>query len=423
MAGQPRPLDLNSQQAGNGMQWQLPRRPWGAGWFMPYIFIAAGIAVTAIFGINGPVTLPKFSKDMITATFDLVWLIGEVFATLGGFIVMLVGLALRYAQTTVTLTHNQLTTTDCFGPLGWTRRIDTTRITGFEINVGTSSTNGGPQVPMENVTMLIARTDLPMRSSGKQSPKNKKRDFIIAWGYPKTWMQQLADALTAGSEIINPQLSGLETTTTIGSPDDVGDDCERPVDPPEKTNIILQRENDGLTITIPPDGFIRGCKGLGCFAVMWNGFILLMLGLVVYAMLTPNNPNTSGPDSPWVLLFFLPFIAIGIGLTVFCIHSSKSHEGLVVIGQGPDAVVAYYRHSPIRKPRDLNWPVSELSHIRVDDSNMTINDEPVRELKIYPKQGKPIELLIQLNDHELDWIAYEIRRQSGLPRSAVVESD
>eukprot|EP00752_Nemacystus_decipiens_P016155 g14448.t1 len=337
--------------------------------------------MAAVFGYNAPGNLPDFNKDPFAAVLDLVWLIGATLATLAGTLVTFVGLALRYGKTTVRLSQNQLSTTDRFGPLRWTRHLHAAHITGFEINVGTSRTNGGPKVPMENVTILIAHTDLPARSTKK---KDEKHDFIVAWGYPKAWMQQLADALVEEAETLNPQLADLQTTTSFGSGDrdERSDAVETPVDPPKVTNIILLREPDGLTINIPPKGIMRGSKGLAFFAVLWNGFILFMLGLTAFAMLTPDNPNTSGPDSPWVLLMFLPFIAVGVGLAAFCLHAGKSRVSLVVIGSGENAVLAYIRNSPVLKTREKNWLASDLSHICIGDSNMSVNDRPIQELQV-----------------------------------------
>ena len=50
---------------------------------------------------------------------------------------------------------------------------------------------------------------------------------------------------------------------------------------------------------------------------------------------------------------------------------------------------------------------------------MSVNDQPVRELQIQPKQGKTVGLLAQLNDEELEWVAYELRQQTGLPRQSI----
>lgn len=419
------PLNLISERVPEGTRWQLPHRPWGAAKSVPWIIIAIGIAVAAIFGITSAPTLPNFSDDAIDVIFDLIGLLMQAIPTLIGLTLTLIGFVLMRARTTITLTGNQLLAADHFGPLRWTRKIDTAHLTGFEINVGTSSTNGGPKKPTNNVTFLIANTNLPARiANQKGAAKDAKRDFVVAWAYPKVWMQELADLLADNIEYANPQLEGLEIKTTMGSPSE-GDHTksETPIDPPKDTRIILQQETDGLTFIIPPAGIMRGSKGLGCFAVIWNGFILVMVVGMVLAMLNSHKPNVSGPDSPWVLLFFLPFIAVGVGMALYSIHAGKSHASMVVIGKGEDAALAYYRNSPVRKPRELNWAINDLSHIRVGDSNMSVNDEPIQELQVHPKQGKKVSLLSQLNDEELKWIAYELRRQTGLPRHATHDDE
>lgn len=419
------PLNLISERVPEGTRWQLPSRPWGAARFMPWIFIAVGIAIAAIFGITNTPTLPNFNDDAADAIFDLIGLLMQAIPSLIGLALVLTGFILMRARTTITLAGSQLQAADHFGPLRWTRKINTAHLTGFEINVGTSSTNGGPKKPTNNVTFLIAHTNLPARIAKQQgAAKDAKRDFIVAWAYPKGWMQELADLLADNIEYANPQLEGLEITTTMGSsePGDLAE-TETRVDPPGKTRIILQQETDGLTFTIPPAGIMRGSKGLGCFAVIWNGFIFIMIVGMVLAMLNSDKPNVSGPDSPWVLLFFLPFIAVGVGMAWYSVHAGKSHASVVVIGTGDNAVLAYYRNSPVRKPRELNWAIADLSHIRVGDSNLSINDQPIQELHIHPKQGKKVGLLSQLEDEELRWIAYELRRQTGLPRHATHDDE
>ncbi len=369
--------------------------------------------------------LPNFNGDIVAAFFDLIGLLMQVVPSLIGLTLVLIGFIMMRARTTVTLSANQLQATDHFGPLRWTRLLDTAHLTGFEINVGTSSTNGGPKKPTNNVAFLIAHTNRPARRNHQQrAGKDATPDFVIAWAYPKVWMQELADALADQIEYTNPQREGLEIKTTMGSAgDDDAAGNETPINPPQDTRIILQHEADGLTLTIPPAGIMRGSKGLGCFAVLWNGFILLMLGGVILAMLNSHKPNVSGPDSPWALLFFLPFIAVGVGMAWYSIHAGKSHASIVVIGTGDNAVLAYYRNSPVRKPRELNWTINDLSHVRVDDSNMSVNDQPIQELQVYPKQGKKVGLLAQLDDEELRWIAYELRQQTGLPRHAIIDDE
>ncbi|MFK7789431.1 MAG: hypothetical protein AB8C95_08090 [Phycisphaeraceae bacterium] len=405
MPGQPPPFSLTGQlMPGSGTQWDLPRRTWGAGWYMPFIFIAVGIFVAALFGINGPVTLPNFNADPAAAVFDLVWLIAQAIPTLLGCFIVLVGLVLRYGRTAVTMRNQEITTTDRFFLLRWTRRINTERITGFEINVGTSSTNGGPKVPMENVSVLIANTD----QTGKSAV------FVVAWGYPKTWMQQLVDELG-----INPQLADLEVTTTFGSDKDDPEQREPKVEQPSDTKALLTFQDHGLTIDIPPTGWLRGSKGIGFFSILWNGFIIVFISVMVLSMINGSFTTSSNASPLFMLLFMIPFVAVGIFLGAFAAHLGKSRSSLVVIGSGPEAVLAFHRVSPVRKPRELSWTSEQLSHIRVGDSNMSVNDQPIQELQIHPKRGKAVGLLKQLDDEELEWIAYELRQQLGLSRNAI----
>lgn len=410
MHGTPPTFQLTGESMpGSGTRWQLPRRPWGAGWFIPFIFIAAGIVLAAVFGINGPVKLPNFNGDLFSAILDLIWLIGQAIPTILGLLFFLAGLSMRYGRTTVSLRQREIASTDRFGPLRWTRRLNSNHITGFEINVGTSSTNGGPQVPTNNVTILMAETDRPSRINTAQSNTSS---FIVAWGYLKDWMQQLADELRT-----SPHLADLEVTTTYGGEDDV-EVPEKKIEQPSTSKAVLTYQEQGLTFDIPPTGWLRGSKGIGLFALLWNGFILVFISLMLFSMINGVG-STSNPQPLLMLLFMLPFVAVGIGMAAFAAHLGKSRSRLVIVGSGQDAVLAFFRDSPVLKSRELSWTTEQLSHICVGDSIMSVNDQPIQELQIHPKQGKKIGLLAQLDDDELRWIAYELRNQLDLKRSAM----
>jgi len=420
MPRQPPPLDLFRQPLPDeGVRWELPRRPWGAAKFLPWVFIIAGLIIAIAFGIT---SLPNFnqSSSAHSTIFDIVWFIGEALASIAGLALIFGGLFMLLGRTTVTLMPAELSTTDRFGPFHWTRRISTTCITGFEISIGTISTNNGPEKPTEHVTCLIAKTDLPARRhrhDKEQNKDNATHDFYLAWAYPKHWMQTLANAIK--DTHIVPHIENIETTITIeyGSEFNQGDG---PVEKPTHTQIALSRQPDGLTIDVPPTGWLRGTKGIGTFALLWNGFILLMILFIVGTTVFPGSSNnTSGTDPLIFLLLLLPFIAVGIGMGAYAAHLGKSSSKLVVVGNGPDSVIAFHRISPVRKPLELTWPTAELSHLRVDASNMTVNEQAVMELQIHPKQGKKKGLLASLDDEVLVWIAYELRQQTGLPSRAI----
>jgi hypothetical protein len=421
MSKTPPPLKLQSEMTQtNALRWRLPSRPWGSGWFMPLLLMIIGVVVLGFVVYNAPYKLPNIKGGVLDFVGDLFDLIGPILGTAIGSTLLFIGFVLRRATTTVTLDSNEITSTDHLGPLRWTRRIQTSQIIGFEISVGTVSTNGGPAKPTNNVTLLLAN-----KAPADAKPKSKKKfnAFIIAWAYPKTWMQQLVDELTASAKRIAPRLAELEITTTIEHEHTFNGQPEKAVDQPEETRILITRQPDGLTFDIPPTGWLRGTKGLGCFTILWNGFILVFLVVVISSITKPGSVGNANQFDPWMLLFLSPFVAIGIGMALFTTHLGKSRSRLVVVGTGPESVVAFNRISPVRKPRELTWATSELTHIRMGDSNMSVNDEPVQELQINPKEGKQVGLLAQLDDEELKWIAYELRRQTGLPRYAVEASD
>ena len=374
--------------------------------------IVGGI-VLALFGINDATTMPNFSKSTFSGIFSILWLLGEIISTLLGIALILAGLFLFAGGTTIAIKHDQLTTRDHLGPLRWTRSLNLQQVNDIDVIVGTTSTNGGPKEPTNNVTALIAN----LVEEPEHMPA-KPRPFIIAWGYPKDWMLLLGEAIKEDARRAAPRLGEMEIDVQIGSDDEQADAIDHAVDQPAESDIELSSQPDGLTFNIPPSGIMRGTKGLGCFTVLWNSFILLFTGLFVFTMIFDDHPNVSGPSDPWALLFLLPFIAVGVGMALYTTHLGRSSSRLVVIGSGENAVIAFHRISPIRKPRELSWASTALTHLCVGDSNMSVNDEPLRELQFYPKKGKKVGILAQLDDEELEWIAWELRQQTGLPKIA-----
>jgi len=405
------------------VRWSLPRRTWGSGWFFPWILVAAGLLVAALFGINDPTSLPSVSKnlangnsDWLSFIVDLVFLLSDVLFSVVGLGLALAGLFLKFGTTRVEIDHTEIRSQDRFGPLHWTRRRPVNSIGRLEINVGTCSNNNGPQKPMPNVTALFAHTYGTEESN--TIANHKKTPFVIAWAYPKEWLHELADALSKRIGSTQADGDALAITETFGDqPNGIDEHDEIPVAQPLKSRTILDQRDDGITLTIPPTGLLRGSKGMFFFAIMWNGINALITGTVIYAMIFPNGPvKSSGNGSPLIMLAITSiFWAIGIGIMLASIHMGRKHAILDVIGQGESAVILLTARSPICKPRQREWPVSDLTHICVGNSNMSVNDVPVRELQLHPIEGKHASMLIQLDDDELAWIASVLRLQTGLP--------
>ena len=81
-------------------------------------------------------------------------------------------------------------------------------------------------------------------------------------------------------------------------------------EPPPNLKIDYAIEGSEIHFTLPRAGFRGAAIFLAVFAVFWNGFIFMF----IMALLSGNVESAS--PRLFMLLFLLPFIAVGVGLAV-----------------------------------------------------------------------------------------------------------
>jgi len=175
--------------------------------------------------------------------------------------------------------------------------------------------------------------------------------------------------------------------------------------PPTDTQVRREDAADGVTLTVPPAGIMRGSKGLFVFSVVWLAFIGICDVALLLIMRDEHRINGWG-----ALCFSLIFWLIGIGMLLGAIQMGRRQAVLAVVGDQ----LAVLQTGPLRTKR-YTWTRTELADVRTGPSGMTVNGNAVLELEIYPRQGTKTGLLAGRDPAELAWLATVLRRSLRLP--------
>ena len=186
--------------------------------------------------------------------------------------------------------------------------------------------------------------------------------------------------------------------------EEAGDNGSGIVPKPPRTVAIMEQRDDGITLTIPRVGILKGSKGLLGFSIFWNGFMLLFTGALVF----------SGALSYGMGLIFVPFLALFWAIGLFTLYSvintGRRQAILDVVG---DTLLVSRKN--LFKTQQQKVHRDQIKSICKGPSGTKINDVPVMELHIRRSGAKKIAMLSQLSDDELAWIASELRAALGVP--------
>ena len=167
----------------------------------------------------------------------------------------------------------------------------------------------------------------------------------------------------------------------------------------------LQENPDGITLTLPAAGLVKGSRGLFGFSIAWCGFMVIFTGLTVVGPLLGATAN--GQANTWIFgLFCAVFWAIGIFLMVAAVNMGRRHAIIDVVED-----VLLVNRQNLFGLKSHQWTKKQLASISVGPSGMEVNDVPVLELKIGPRDGKTLGVFAGRNEDELRWIAWELRRR------------
>ena len=112
----------------------------------------------------------------------------------------------------------------------------------------------------------------------------------------------------------------------------------------------------------------------------------------------------------FVYLIIVGFWGIGIAMLVAAINMGKRHA---VIDMIHDTLLITRKN--LFGVKQHEWRRSDIESIRCGASGMEVNNEPVIELQIHPKEGKKVGLFSGRDVAELKWMAAVMRVAMDLP--------
>jgi hypothetical protein len=134
------------------------------------------------------------------------------------------------------------------------------------------------------------------------------------------------------------------------------------------------------------------------FGLFWTGFVALF----TVAMVSMDVPLP-------MYLFISIFWAVGLSMLLAAVNLARKqavldvvHDTLLVTRQG---LFGRSQHE---------WRTEDLADIRVDHSGMSVNNQPVLNLQVVPREGRVLGLFTGRDEAELHWLAAELRTAMGI---------
>ncbi|MEQ1828921.1 MAG: hypothetical protein ABL921_23365 [Pirellula sp.] len=400
-------------------RWTMPYRELGNGrhfgWLGIVILVFGSFSLSGF--ILGPLKMLQ-QPGLGGAVFALPVVIALVFLTVSCFMIyqlvrvafISISVACNRTRTSVSVNSNEIAIEEQFFFYKLKRRCKISNIKSLRIqdiqrlkSVGTSAgtlpeaVSVGIPIPFELRQSLVAILD-----TGKA--------FLIAVAYPADLLEQLQVRI---AEDIG-RLSSNESERLIDRSendasqlDPSASELTVPLELPEGSRLQISRRDDGITIESPALGIFKGSKGLAGIALMWNGFMAMMIIFMVATWF--NNPKgIEGPVYP-IAIVIAVFLAIGIGLAVTSINMGRR---TVAIATSDGTMFASTKS--IFGTNVRNWEHGEIQKIVVGPSGSSINDIPLMELHIHSASGARFGMLGQLSNDELEWVAHELRQSLGI---------
>lgn len=298
----------------------------------------------------------------------------------------------------VSVGNRHLASIEWFGWLRFRRRCRVEQVKRLELD----SAQRSLRRPSEGDAEMI-RKFLGDHQGAIQAVRGDGSRFVIAPAYPQDTLRELANLISAevsrtrGQPIpVNERAVAAAVASANG--EGLGEAAELP--PPEKPpeTAIQVVERAGTTaFQIPPAGLHKGSKGLFAFSIIWTLFAIV-LGLVfVFA--------DDGEGGGWVAYLISGlFVVIGAAMLVAAVNMGRRSVMLGLMGDH----LAIERKT-LFGTRWIEVPIDQIGSIRVAPSGMEVNGVPVMELAISTQDGYH-GLLSQLDDAELEWLAYELNQ-------------
>lgn len=392
--------DIQTLTLPNGdTRYILPRRQLGllrcAG-LVPVIFgtFFAGFAIFWMVGVSGLLMGQK------PHPFQLIFMLWGIPFVLAGLFVIRTGLLLLLSNNAeVIVAPNLLTIINHAPPFRQVWRLPRDKIAG--IRVGYPRVINRRNQGMPTITLIFDKV-----AGGETS---------TITGYPETILAQLANTLSANTEVTSLLRAGAQheqkIPVTIEPPQPLlnrmlnrfQDSTDR-LDQPPGSTIELIHTPAGITASIPPTGFRKAARFSLIFGLIWTTFSSIISVVMIHQAGRPDHPGMLGA------IFFASLFET-IGIVVLVVSVQLAFRKAVIIATPTELVFA--QTGPFRK-FELTWTRDQIKSILVADSGTEINDVPLKQIQVQQSDGKSKGILTGRDEQELRWLATELRTAIAL---------
>ena len=323
-----------------------------------------------------------------------------------GLGLLFLGLYLVAGRDEVRLTPSLLRIVMVVGPLRWSKKIRRERIRGLTVVETISLSDSNSLKIFHGATHTLRVEDDRGRTKNLLRP------------YPHEMIRELADDLATRSKTMpldSSDIQQVQAKVLVTEESDIPTDIRDRDRQPTTSSAILEQTTDGIRIELPAKGFWRGSSAYAKFFVFfWCSMTTLLVSGFTYTVWTGGKIEREPgfPQSNWFLvLFFSPFVLVGIVGILILIHRGRRRIEFVVSKSG----LAIERWARFRTTRQ-EWHRDELRSIRVGVETRSTEEDTtclVNSLSIQPKAGKPITVLAENEKSELEWIATTLRANLG----------
>jgi hypothetical protein len=178
---------------------------------------------------------------------------------------------------------------------------------------------------------------------------------------------------------------------------------------PAGSLIVLERNADGLTLKVPPLGLRRGGGFLFWWMLLWNAMVLPFAVVFYCEALSGAAAFDDKPAGFLWFLFPLPFLFFGGVSLLIVLHLGRRRAALAVVGDRLFVLRVGLFHTQHRE-----WARDKLSDVAVGPSGGDVNDKPLLELQILPKNEPKFTLLAGRGGAELKWMAVILKQALSL---------
>lgn len=416
-------LNITTIDLADGAKYILPVRPLSIARFAGLFSMGFGVLFSGFAVFWMLMAAQNIGSDPIGFFFILFGLPFFFF----GLFPFFKGLSILVGHNQITVTNGKLRASECVGPFRWTRVRSVDVVEKLEITKGIRRrTNTSSSRSDKTIKLMIDGSNLgTLRALGAKM----KSPLVLAWGYPEEALEQLAEDVAKRCGAVGParmfddddrKIEIVETSTNLDRlmarmrGEEVSEEVDEPSDDgnleqPTGSQVIVEANDVGATINIPPAGIWRGSKGLMSFGIFWTIFVgIITVTLAVSAI----NDSSSLEIIPFFIL--IPFWGVGVGMIVAGINMGKRKAILDIVG---DTLLITRQN--IFGTKQHEWTRDQITSIRVGPSGMEVNKKPVLNLQIHTlktdaksdKDTEKLGLFAGRDEDELRWLAAVLRQQ------------